>query len=329
MDESQNAGKTEKLPGEARPSVVEPANTLIAPASAIENPPEEATADPKPEKTVPIDESGNFAQTGVYTPSPDAATIPIEPVDPLAQQPADRTLDLRGAAPARRDGHVDSIKGYQIVGELGRGGMGVVYRARQTALNRTVALKMILAGAHAGPDQLARFRAEAEAVAQLQHPNIVQVYDIGEQDSLPFFSLEFVDGTTLEKELAGKPQSLPRSAQMMETLARAMHYAHERGIIHRDLKPGNVLLTKSGTPKISDFGLAKQLESDSSKTRTGTIMGTPSYMAPEQGRGEKQVNHLADVYALGSMLYEMICGRPTFMAPTALRTNACLSNLSR
>src|SRR5262249_27131431 len=130
----------------------------------------------------------------------------------------------------------------------------------------------------------------------------------------------FVDGVTLEKELAGKPQPERKAAQMIETLSRAMYYAHERGIIHRDLKPGNVLLTKGGAPKISDFGLAKQLESDSSKTRTGTIMGTPSYMAPEQGRGEKQVNHLADVYALGSMLYEMICGRPPFMAPTALQT---------
>ena len=202
--------------------------------------------------------------------------------------------------------------------------MGVVYRARQTALNRVVAIKMILAGGHAGSDQLTRFHAEAEAVAKLQHPNIVQVYDIGEQDGLPYFSLEFVDGSGLDKQLAGKPQPEKTAAALIETLARAMQFAHEHGIIHRDLKPANVLVTKSGVPKISDFGLAKQLESDSSQTRTGTIMGTPSYMAPEQGRGEKQVGPLADVYALGSMLYETITGRPPFIAATAVATLMCL-----
>lgn len=231
-----------------------------------------------------------------------------------------------GALPGGPDGVQIAIKGYKILGELGRGGMGVVYKARQAGLNRIVALKMIIAGGHAAPEQLARFRAEAEAVAQLQHPNIVQVYDIGEQDGLPYFSLEFVDGKPLDKELDGKPQPEQKAAQMMETLARAMHYAHERGIIHRDLKPANVLQTKTGVLKISDFGLAKQLENDSSQTKTGTIMGTPSYMAPEQGRGEKQIGHPADVYALGSMLYEMIVGRPPFLAPTALKTLMRLLN---
>jgi serine/threonine-protein kinase len=173
-----------------------------------------------------------------------------------------------------------SVKGYEILGELGRGGMGVVYRARQTSLNRIFALKMILVGGHAGSDQLTRFRAEAGAVAKLQHPNIVQVYDIGEQEGLPYFSLEFVDGTALDRVLAGKPQPESQAAQTIEVLARAMQYAHERSIIHRDLKPADVLVSKTGIPKISDFGLAKQLESDSRKTRTGTIMGTPSYMAP-------------------------------------------------
>lgn len=218
------------------------------------------------------------------------------------------------------------LPGYEILGELGRGGMGVVYRARHLALNRLVAVKMIIAGGHASADQLNRFRIEAESVARLQHPNIVQVYDIGENDGLPFFSLEFVDGPSLDKVLLRKPQPEGKAAEIVETLARAMHYAHQQGVIHRDLKPANVLMMKSGEAKISDFGLAKQLESDSSQTRTGTIMGTPSYMAPEQGRGEKQVGGLADVYAMGSMLYEMICGRPPFLAASAFDTLKLLLN---
>src|SRR5262249_32069328 len=157
----QPVAKTEELPGEARPSAVEQVNTLIAPASVLENAPDSEPADPHPGKSVPVESPESFAKTGAFTPSPDADTLPIGPVKPPASQAADRTLDLHGAPLARREGHVGSVKGYQIVSELGRGGMGVVYRARQTALNRTVALKMILAGAHAGTDQLARFRAEA------------------------------------------------------------------------------------------------------------------------------------------------------------------------
>jgi predicted Ser/Thr protein kinase len=220
----------------------------------------------------------------------------------------------------------DSIPGYEILGELGRGGMGVVYRARHMALNRTVALKMILAGGHASEEQLARFRAEAESVAQLHHPNIVEVYDIGEQRGLPFFSQEYIDGKSLKDEIAGKPQRFKNAAGMVETIALAMHYAHRHGIVHRDLKPENVLLSKDGVLKVMDFGLAKNLDSDSSQTRTGTIMGTPNYMAPEQGRGEKQVGPLADVYALGAILYEMTTGRPPFLAATAVQTLTLLLN---
>ncbi|MBS0266512.1 MAG: serine/threonine protein kinase, partial [Planctomycetes bacterium] len=219
-----------------------------------------------------------------------------------------------------------SIPGYRILGELGRGGMGVVYRAQQVGINRPVALKMIIAGGHASAEQLLRFQAEAEAVGRLHHPNIVQIYDIGKHDGLPYFSLEFVDGKSLDKQLAGQPQPEAQAAALTETLARAMHYAHENNVIHRDLKPANILLTKAGIPKISDFGLAKQMENDSSQTKTGTIMGTPSYMAPEQGRGERNIGHPADVYALGSMLYEMLTGRPPFIAATALKTLMRLLN---
>jgi tetratricopeptide (TPR) repeat protein/tRNA A-37 threonylcarbamoyl transferase component Bud32 len=223
----------------------------------------------------------------------------------------------RGAAAANRP----KVPGYDILGELGRGGMGVVYKARQTKLHRTVALKMVLAGAHAGAEQLARFYTEAEAVAHLQHPHIVQIYEVGEHDNLPFFSLEYVDGGSLSQRINGKPQSAGDAARTVEQLARAMAYAHEHGIIHRDLKPANVLLTAEGEPKITDFGLAKRLESDSSQTKSGTLMGTPNYMAPEQARGEvREVGPLADVYALGVILYEMLTGRTPFMGASILDT---------
>jgi tetratricopeptide (TPR) repeat protein/tRNA A-37 threonylcarbamoyl transferase component Bud32 len=214
-----------------------------------------------------------------------------------------------------------SVAGYEILGELGRGGMGVVYKAKHKRLNRVVALKMVLAGAHAAPEQLARFNSEAESVAQLQHPNIVQIYEVGEHDGLPYFSLEYVEGGSLTEKLAGKPQPFRDAAQLVETLAAAMACAHLHGIIHRDLKPGNVLLTKDGQPKITDFGLAKRLEGDSSQTKSGTLMGTPSYMAPEQARGDtKEIGPLADVYALGVVLYETLTGRAPFIGAAVLDT---------
>jgi serine/threonine protein kinase len=218
-------------------------------------------------------------------------------------------------------GEQPTVPRYEIVGELGRGGMGVVYKARQRGLNRWVALKMVLAGAHASPQQLARFNTEAEAVARLQHPNIVQIYDVGELDGLPYFSLEYIDGASLDQQIHRQPQPPRMAANLIETLARAMHYAHENGIIHRDLKPANVLMTSDGKPKITDFGLAKRLEEDSGQTKSGTLMGTPSYMAPEQARGEiKNVGPLADVYSLGAMFYELLTGRPPFLASTAMDT---------
>jgi WD40 repeat protein len=215
-----------------------------------------------------------------------------------------------------------SIPGYEVLSTLGRGGMGVVYKARQTRLGRLVALKMILSGAHAGEADLARFRTEAEAIARLQHPSIVQIFEIGEHEGKPFFSLELCPGGSLEKKLNGTPLPAREAAALVETLARAMHAAHEQHVIHRDLKPANVLLAEDGTPKITDFGLAKKLD-EAGQTADGAVMGTPSYMAPEQAgsRPDAQaIGPAADVYALGAILYECLTGRPPFKAATPLDT---------
>jgi WD40 repeat protein len=225
------------------------------------------------------------------------------------------------------------IPGYEIEDVLGRGGMGVVYRARQTQLNRVVALKMLLAGDQAGPDELDRFRAEARTVAQFQHPHIVQIFEVGEHDGRPFFSLEYVEGGSLAQQLRGTPLPARDAAELVETLAGAVHYAHERHLIHRDLKPANILLVPSpggqlspglkglGTPKVADFGLAKRLDGEGALTQTGAIVGTPSYMAPEQAAGRAdQLGPRVDVYALGAILYECLTGRAPFRGATKLET---------
>jgi serine/threonine protein kinase/tetratricopeptide (TPR) repeat protein len=270
------------------------------------------------------------------------------------------------------------VRGFEILGVLGRGGMGVVYKAKQLGLNRLVALKMIRAGEHADPERLERFYAEARAAARLQHPHIVQIYEVGEQDGRPYFAMELVDGGNVAQHWNGTPQPSQAAAELVRTLAEAVHYAHEHGIVHRDLKPANILLSgewgvgsgeykagkhdgcseRSGTqgvakgdgaggprlpdhaglseggavrrptphspfpnPKITDFGLAKQLDSSSGQTHSGAIVGTPSYMAPEQAAGKvHEIGPAADVYALGSILYEALTGRPPFKAETPLDT---------
>jgi serine/threonine-protein kinase len=226
------------------------------------------------------------------------------------------------APPVRRkDALPKTVAGYDILGVLGRGAMGVVYKARQRGLNRLVALKMILSGAHASEHELGRFRTEAEAVARIQHPNIVQIYEVGEEDGRPFFSLEYVDGGSLERKVKGKPQQPAEAARLVQALAAAMDCAHRANVIHRDLKPANVLLAADGTPKITDFGLAKRLEDDSGQTHSGSIIGTPSYMSPEQADGRiEDISPLADVWSLGAILYELLTGRVPFHAPKVLET---------
>jgi len=270
--------------------------------------------------------------------------------------PTDRAGDRvrADAGPRRRLGN------YELLAEIGRGGMGVVYKARQIGLGRIVALKLIRAGDDCGAHDLARFRIEATAAAQLQHPNIVQVYEVGEEDGRPYLSLEWVDGGTLEQRLAGTPQPALDAAALVERLARAVQHAHERGVIHRDLKPSNILLVSGGVvsggvvsggvvsgewsentthhstthqtssqqPKITDFGLARRWpigktehEARDGPTQTGAILGTPGYMAPEQAGGRsREVGPAADIYALGAILYALLTGRPPFRGVSVLET---------
>src|SRR5262245_22966489 len=213
------------------------------------------------------------------------------------------------------------IPGYEVQAPLGRGGMGVVYKARHLKLNRTVAIKMMLAGAYADRQQLTRFMREAVTVAGLRHAHIVQVYDVGDFDGLPYFTMEYVGGGSLAHMLAGVPRPAGEAAAQVATLAEAVHYAHRSGIVHRDLKPSNILLAGDGTTKISDFGLARRFDGGPAVTLSGAGVGTPSYMPPEQALGKAgAIGPSVDIYALGAILYEMLTGRPPFKAETAAET---------
>jgi WD40 repeat protein/serine/threonine protein kinase len=253
--------------------------------------------------------------------------------------------DLAGSRPhpesQREVAAIRSFGDYELIREIGRGGMGVVYEARQKSLDRHVAVKLILAGAHAGAGQQARFRTEAQAVARLRHPQIVQIHECGEHEGWPYLVLEYIEGGTLAERLAGRSQPARMAARFVEGLARAVEHAHQHGIVHRDLKPENVLLRDpegesptsgsfgrrppgelgSAAGKIADFGLAKWLGPQTGLTQSTAIIGSPSYMAPEQASGQaKQVGPAADIYALGAILYEMLTGRPPFRAATVLET---------
>ena len=258
----------------------------------------------------------------------------LSPDDPSLQaelkQRIERRQQLRGVFDTPTLGTPDAptttpplpeVAGYEILEVIGHGGMGVVYKANQQGLNRLVALKMVLAGASASPHDLARFRAEAESVAQLQHPNIVQIFEIGEQNGCPFLALEYVGGGSLAEHLNGTPVAPRQAAELVLSLARAIEHAHDRGIVHRDLKPANVLLQPDGLPKIADFGLAKREKANQSHTQTGTILGSPSYMSPEQASGRTdEIGPATDIYALGVILYELLTGRPPFKGATVLET---------
>jgi serine/threonine-protein kinase len=235
------------------------------------------------------------------------------------QPPEAPTLPL-GSSVEKPADVARSFGDYELLEEIARGGMGVVYKARQASLHRMVALKMILAGQLASGEDVRRFRTEAEAAANLDHPNIVPIYEVGERDGQQYFSMKLIEGGSLAQCLARFTSDPRAGVRLLATAARAVHHAHQRGILHRDLKPSNVLLDAAGQPHIADFGLARRMEGDGKLTRTGTILGTPSYVSPEQAAGRKDVSVTTDVYSLGAILYEMLTGRPPFQAETPLDT---------
>src|SRR5437879_392209 len=240
-------------------------------------------------------------------------------LDALFPAPTVRGVGAPALLPASAS--LPQVPSYNVEAELGHGGMGVVYRAWHLRLHRRVALKMLLAGRHAQPAERERFLREAEAVAGLRHPNIVQVYEAGDVDGQSYFTMELVEGGSLAQQIQGVPQPVRKAAALAATLADAVHVAHQSGIVHRDLKPANILLTADGTPKVTDFGLARRLQGGGSLTLSGVPMGTPSYMAPEQAQGQRDAaGPAADVYALGAILYELLTGRPPFRAATAVET---------
>jgi serine/threonine protein kinase len=242
-----------------------------------------------------------------------AGAIALSPVAEAAHPPFGRPLRYFGD--------------YELIDEIARGGMGVVYKARQISLNRTVAVKMILAGRRPMAVEVNRFRASTRAAAGLQHPNIVPIYEIGEQDGHDYFSMEFVEGPNLAQVVRDNPLPAARAANYVRTIAEAVHYAHERGVLHRDLKPSNILLDSHDQPRVTDFGLAKNLSADAELTEAGQVLGAPSFIPPEQAAGlTEEVGRPSDVYALGGILYYLLTGHPPFAAETPMATLARVLN---
>src|SRR5437868_15328589 len=230
--------------------------------------------------------------------------------DKAAAQKATRAAELLG-----------ELGDYELLEEIGRGGQGVVFRARQKSLNRTVALKVISLGQWASRAHLKRFRLEAEAAAKLEHPGIVPIHEVGERDGSCYFSMKFVEGGQLDEVVRRAPMSIRQAAELIVKVARTVHYAHEHGILHRDIKPGNILLDAKGEPHLTDFGLARLLETEGSVTQTLDVIGTPSYMAPEQAVGNNTgVSNATDVYGIGAVLYQLLTGHPPFAGGTTYET---------
>ena len=244
------------------------------------------------------------------------------PTDPAATRYSDTPADPHATvypptpvAPAAPGRFPRRFGGYELLAKLGEGGMGVVYKARQFAPERLVALKVIRSGQLAAEEDVRLFRKEANEAARLDHPNIVPVYEVGEHDGLHFFTMKLIEGGSLNQRLDRYRNDPKAAAQLVTTVARSVHYAHQRQLLHRDLKPGNILLNADGQPHVADFGLAKRLDGESTSSQSGAVVGTPEYMAPEQARGEKRLTTAVDVYALGGVLYALLTGRPPFRDP--------------
>jgi serine/threonine protein kinase len=235
-----------------------------------------------------------------------------------------KMLDANAAQPGDK---VTDFGDYELLEKVGGGGQGLVYRARQKSLNRTVALKIVALGQLATKRHLKRFRLEAQAAARLDHPSIVPIYEIGERDGSCYFSMKLVEGGPLDQIVKREPMPARRAAELIAKVARTVHYAHERGILHRDIKPGNILLDTNGEPYLTDFGLARLIESENSVTHTLDVLGTPSYMAPEQAVGNNAaVSKATDVYGLGAVLYQLMTGHPPFAGGTTYETIRLLEN---
>src|SRR5438309_1906481 len=247
-----------------------------------------------------------------------------DPGRPASSMPATTPDDVApgsGKKTVRAATMLGELGDYELLDEVGRGGQGVVFRARQKSLNRTVALKVISLGQWASKAHLKRFRLEAEAAARLEHPGIVPIHEVGERDGSCYFSMKFVEGGQLDEVVRRAPMSIRQAAELIAKVARTVHYAHEHGILHRDIKPGNILLDQKGEPQLTDFGLARLVETESTMTRTLDVLGTPSYMAPEQATGNNAaVSSVTDVYGLGAVLYQLLTGQPPFAGGATYET---------
>jgi hypothetical protein len=281
---------------------------------AGENPDQAAWLARYPELAADLSEF--FAGQG----SLDRVAAPLRPARPAAAETVTVAPGETPTAAAAPPGTIRYFGDYELLAEIARGGMGVVYKAHQVSLDRPVALKMILAGQLAGASDVRRFRQEAEAAANLDHPHVVPIYEVGQHDGQHFFSMKLVEGAGLNQCLERFPGDSRSAARLLAAVARAVHHAHQRGILHRDLKPGNILLDAEGQPHVTDFGLAKRVEGGSELTRTGAIVGTPEYMAPEQASAQKVLTTAVDVYSLGVVLYALLTGGPPFTGDNVLET---------
>ena len=313
MDSAELAGAIENAETQTPEHV--PLDVTLDPSTGF-GPPQDETIDPEAQTNSGLSADGLDATFDSDAPAPSSGSAAVVRSGKSAAKSTSRNSQEQNNT--KRKAH---LPGYEIQKVLGRGGMGVVYLAMQEGIERPVALKMILGGMHVDKYVLARFEAEARAIGKFQHENIVRIYDFGTHEDIPYFALEFIEGEDLSKRINGEPMPVREAAEMAKSIAEAMQYSHEAGVLHRDLKPGNVLLTKDGVPKVTDFGLAKELEDDAGISRTGAVVGTPAFMPPEQAMGRTDImGPQADVYGVGAVLYCMLTGRPPFQSTKATDT---------